>query len=512
MLRTQLQSFRGQTDGTYESRTLMGREYLVVPVVAMVEGVRFGANQENAELGLASEFGKFVDGWNNSPVVLGHPKVDDNFVSASSPSVLEEYQIGFMSGSLVADKKLKCEAWLDKSQLDKSDAAVSVKDRVEAGEMIEVSVGFFCEVEEKRGTFKGQKYAGVWRNIVPDHLAFLEEGVLGACSIADGCGTPRVNETTEKEEIMFRADKSKKDKKKDTTNMEGEHACSCQNAGVTQATNDETPSTQMQFHSLNVLAEGVAKKDARALEVLQQLVTMAAPENMLSSDVYSLLSSALQEQMGDKYYVYLYGFTAKHALYAQYDDGEWCMLRLEYSISDVGVVTFTGEPQEVRLITNIIPVESGEGDGVTTNESQPEETSMTDTTQENAPGNQTVETAAPKEPAVNAAPAAPKALSAAEYIAEAPAEVREVLEQSMKVHNDRKNLLINKIKESGRNKFDDAYLTAQSLNTLESLVSLASVEVDYSAQGGGVFAPKAQEAGESAVPKAPVALVRKTQA
>ena len=49
-----------QTDSDLaETKVFMGEDYLVVPVVAMVEGVRFGANQEDPELGLASEFGKY---------------------------------------------------------------------------------------------------------------------------------------------------------------------------------------------------------------------------------------------------------------------------------------------------------------------------------------------------------------------------------------------------------------------------------------------------------------------
>jgi hypothetical protein len=41
-------------------------------------------------------------------------------------------------------------------------------------------------MEDTEGVFNGQEFAGIWRNVIPDHLAILPEGVIGACSVADG--------------------------------------------------------------------------------------------------------------------------------------------------------------------------------------------------------------------------------------------------------------------------------------------------------------------------------------
>lgn len=515
MLRT-MKSLRGQTDAGYETRTLYGRDYYVVPVVAMVEGVRFGANQSSAELGLASEFGKFVEGWNNSPIVLGHPQVDGNFVSASSPSVLEEFCVGFMSGSRVDGDKLKCEAWLEIGRREVSEESKSVFTRVEEGTMIEVSVGFFTDVEEKKGRYNNKGYTGVWRNIVPDHLAFLAEGVLGACSIEDGCGTPRVNSVAAKVMDMFRADKSKKGKHKRTVSkymnegietpevQEDAASCACQGHDVEVQENAE----QNEIREMVDVLAAVRTYSEKDAEVLAGLITQTLPADMLSGDVDTLLRKALCDYAG-RHYVYLYGFTAQHALYNQYCENDgWKMLRVEYSISDAGVVSFTGEPQEVRLLTNIIPVEAA-GDEPTANEVQTQENPMTTQTQEAAPA----APAAVVEPAAPAAPVAqtaPKALSAAEYIAQAPAEVREVLEASMKVHEGRKTVLVNKIKESERNTFTEEFLKAQSLETLESLASLANVTPTF--EGVATPASRAQAADANAVPAAPKALSVKTEA
>jgi len=58
--------------------------------------------------------------------------------------------------------------------------------------MIEVSIGAMVEAEQRDGRWHGQEYHGVWRNIVSDHVAFLSEQEVGACSNAAGCGAPRV--------------------------------------------------------------------------------------------------------------------------------------------------------------------------------------------------------------------------------------------------------------------------------------------------------------------------------
>src|SRR5665213_258442 len=192
----------GTTDGDFEIKSLLGREHIVIPVVAMIEGVRFGANQSAAELCLAQEFGKFPEGWDNRPVVMGHPAVQETdmdgnsnlmYVSAGSAGILEQYYVGVTQATVLSGKKLKMQAWLDKSLMTRSARHEEIFNRVQNGEEIEVSVGFFTDVEEKEGSFLGQEYGGVWRNIVPDHLAFLPQGVPGACSIADGCGAPRIN-------------------------------------------------------------------------------------------------------------------------------------------------------------------------------------------------------------------------------------------------------------------------------------------------------------------------------
>ena len=90
------------------------RDYVVVPVVALVEGVLFGQNSESPELALAAVFGAQLEGWNGRPVVMDHPQLDDGtFVSANAPEIQDLWGFGHMFNARLEDKKLKVDAWLD---------------------------------------------------------------------------------------------------------------------------------------------------------------------------------------------------------------------------------------------------------------------------------------------------------------------------------------------------------------------------------------------------------------
>ena len=65
-----------------------GRDYAVVPIVALVAGV------VNGELVTADELSAFVAAWNGRPVPLRHPQDANGPISANSPSVIEGSVVG----------------------------------------------------------------------------------------------------------------------------------------------------------------------------------------------------------------------------------------------------------------------------------------------------------------------------------------------------------------------------------------------------------------------------------
>jgi len=181
-------NFRFATKGL-RNAVFEGRDHLVVPVVALVEGVLHAVNAKSPELALASEFGKFTMGWNGEPVMMNHPVHEDQMVSANSPSILEKFQIGRIFDTHLDGDKLRMNAYLDIARIDNvGSKAQQLLKRFSEDGLAEVSVGVFVDAEAAAGVYKGKPYSRIWRHIVPDHLAFLEDGVVGACSNEAGCG------------------------------------------------------------------------------------------------------------------------------------------------------------------------------------------------------------------------------------------------------------------------------------------------------------------------------------
>lgn len=176
------------------TETFRGQTYTVVPVIALVETVLQGLNAAQPEFAPADEFAKFPVSWDGRPVTLDHPRSNGVLCSANDPAILEAYQIGFLANTHRDGDKLKSEAWIDMSLIAAmGDDAVEMMDRINTGEeFVEVSTGLFTDVVKTNGVFNGASYKLEWQGVVPDHLAFLPNSI-GACSVADGCGAPRLN-------------------------------------------------------------------------------------------------------------------------------------------------------------------------------------------------------------------------------------------------------------------------------------------------------------------------------
>lgn len=182
---TTMHTFRNaEIGGGIRHEVFEGRDQLVVPVVMIVEGVLNGALVPEAE------FARYPEAWNGRPVPVLHPERDGVPVSANSPDVIERNTIGRLFNAYADNGKLKGEAWLDTDKAHRLGHG-QLLDALEAGEIVEVSTGYFADSEPKVGDHGGRAYQEIHRNIRPDHLALLP-GEEGACSVADGCGT-RVN-------------------------------------------------------------------------------------------------------------------------------------------------------------------------------------------------------------------------------------------------------------------------------------------------------------------------------
>jgi hypothetical protein len=132
------------------------------------------------------EIGREPHAWNGVPLVRNHPEADGQQISARDPDVLEECGLGHVYRT-VANGKLTAEAWFDVDRVRRIDPRIL--ERLRRGEPIEVSTGLFVDAEPapEGATWNGRAYTHIARNYRPDHLAILPDQ-RGACSVADGCG------------------------------------------------------------------------------------------------------------------------------------------------------------------------------------------------------------------------------------------------------------------------------------------------------------------------------------
>jgi len=180
---------QGEADtSAIETRELQGSEYIVFPVVGLMGDIVIRPmGSTGNEFVPSSVIVQGAPSFNNRPVVMGHPEVSGNPVSANDPLILESWAFGDLFNSHAEDGNLILEAWLRAELAKDIDDAEDVITRAAAGEPVSVSIGANVIVIERRGLHKGEEYQFVWEQLIGDHLAVFNRAGVGACSIADGC-------------------------------------------------------------------------------------------------------------------------------------------------------------------------------------------------------------------------------------------------------------------------------------------------------------------------------------
>lgn len=178
-----LRTLSANRSGNARTETLMGREYRVLPVRMIRQGVLVA--NKGPLFYSRSEIARTSQAWNNIPIVVDHPKDGDRFISARSPDVLNKSWIGFVFNARMNSDSLDAEAWIDVERVSEVDPAL--KDRINRAEPVEVSTGLGTEEVPQTGTYNSKRYTHRAINLAPDHLAVLPYDE-GACSLRDGCG------------------------------------------------------------------------------------------------------------------------------------------------------------------------------------------------------------------------------------------------------------------------------------------------------------------------------------
>jgi len=162
---------------------LDGKRHLVVPLVAMVQGVHHGSG--GPALYLEEDFAEYVSSWNGVPLPVMHPSVNGEMMSANTPDVINNQSVGRFFNARIEDHKLKGEAWID---IEKAKAiAPEILEIINNNGKLQISTSHWSEDDFTPGVWNDEAYDAIVHNIRPDHIALLP-GVEGACSWEDGCG------------------------------------------------------------------------------------------------------------------------------------------------------------------------------------------------------------------------------------------------------------------------------------------------------------------------------------
>lgn len=166
--------------------TLAEEEYLVSPIVILVEGVHNGIYYP------AYTVIQRAVQWNNTPLSIEHPLSNGAPISMNTPEQIVN-ACGYIFNSEGLDTKLIGEAWINiKKTEEKSPGLIK---RIESGEDIDVSCSVYCDLDMWEGEWNGKEYTSTVYDISADHVALLPDSI-GACSFEDGCGL-RSNEEAE---------------------------------------------------------------------------------------------------------------------------------------------------------------------------------------------------------------------------------------------------------------------------------------------------------------------------
>jgi hypothetical protein len=184
---------------------LEGNEYYIFPVVMSKEGVHNGST--GPLLYTKEELSSFVEAWNGTPIIVGHPKNEKGeYCSCNVPHVVDKQVVGRIFNAFFEESSasLKAEMWMNVGKTNKLfPGLIGVLENNEA--KVDVSTGVLIEIVEEKGVWNNEEYIGIVQNTRPDHLAIMANGD-GACSWQDGCGVR--NEKKEekempKEEVKF---------------------------------------------------------------------------------------------------------------------------------------------------------------------------------------------------------------------------------------------------------------------------------------------------------------------
>lgn len=523
---------------------LNGEQYLVVPVVMLVEGVHEGS--AGKVFYSAEELSKYPSAWNGRYVPVYHPTQGEENVSCNSPEMIEKYAIGqiFNASFNEAKKALVSELWIDEEKTRR--ISPEVLTRILSGGNLEVSTGMLFDDINTLGKWNGEDYDIAAVNILPDHLAVLPDEE-GACSWKDGCGVRfnrkyivhggagsgnfghegRPGEIGGSGEGTGGGGKTSKEKVAKVKSVSGVRIDDSVRDVVRKALDKKLTYKDI----VDAIKDDISTKDwwekyskdgknefnlrqdlesafnsSRKMEYsLGAKMRLKLNQNEMSDlDLRDKLVELLSPQQSvpsfpSDNYKYLEGVYDDYFIFVEQIEEERKYFKQIYSVDSKGSINLEDAPQEMKKEIVYSPVENQKkGGGNMVNEKKDVDFILGVKQMGYGEGDRDRLTNMESAIFINLKSYAQKfadckecngvqgsekkADTLEELISNATLEIQEMINDGVKMVKEKKASLIASIKANKRNKFTDAQLIAKSPDELEMIEGLAAVEVDYSLQ------------------------------
>lgn len=279
------------------TETIDGDEHIVIRgVVPVVDDVVM-----NGGLYPAAEINKSYQSIEGNPMPLAHPKIGNDYVSASNPRAVNKFHVGAWAENVRKDgDRVVMDMKVNKRFASSLENGQRLLQRLEelqnnaGAEPIHVSTGLLLKREQNSGKSKGKSYSWVARNMQFDHVAILLDEP-GAATPDDGVG------------IFVNADNSTQEV--DVENVDLVSASNCTKEG---------PINKAKFFFTNA-------------------------SNFSFDDIQRALSDKLHEGRVDDKWLWPESVWPDSFIYR--DDTKY--FKQKYLIDDDGKAVFVGDPQEV---------------------------------------------------------------------------------------------------------------------------------------------------------------------
>lgn len=176
----------------FRKETLTGTEYEVFGIISNYgDTVVHPGNAPRPVLIPKSALISLAELRNGRYVVVNHPTYwGQDVPSTYNKSVIESHQIGSWFNNYYDGVRncIRGEIWIDPLRAASVMSGQEILDRLRLGEKVEVSESNVCFSDPTPGELNGIPYDEVLLIMVPEHIAVLPMGYIGACSNEGGCG------------------------------------------------------------------------------------------------------------------------------------------------------------------------------------------------------------------------------------------------------------------------------------------------------------------------------------